>query len=522
MAQIKDLLQKCKSLATTIKVRQPGRYLPYSESERDLPAREVADTMVALYFQYFETTYRILHRPTFWTEYERYWDSPESVTTEVRLKILLVIGIGSSLSKYGDSAVAFNSTVQNWVYNAQAWLSGPLKKDRLDITGLQIHCLTIQARQIFSIGGDLVWVSMGSLMHQAMQIGLHRDPKHIPSMSILEAEVRRRLWATILEMVVQSSLDSAMPPRISFDEFDTEAPSNNSDNEMDGSTAALQPHPKGTYTETSTQLLLLDSLPIRLRVLQLLTGLHSELSFSDVLSLSAELTDAYRACGSFIAENEKSGVVAAFQRNMLHYLVHRFMIPLHYPFASKARTNPVFHYSLKASLDAAMVIVSPEPDDAFSRIMAIGGGMFREGIRLAATTISLELIAQVESQRLDGTLRRNSRRRGPLKRAVKDVISLFMERVRQGDTNVKNHTLLSMVLAYIEAIETGASSEFKVAQSAKESLELCYSILQTRASSAALQHSNDMGNTSTSLGNEQDGFELDLDLDYFFPDANFT
>jgi hypothetical protein len=84
--------------------------------------------------------------------------------------------------------------------------------------------LTNLARQIFSIGGDVVWISTGSLVHSAMQIGLHRDPKHLPAISVLQAELRRRIWYTVLELVVQLSLDSWMPPRSTFDEFDTEPP----------------------------------------------------------------------------------------------------------------------------------------------------------------------------------------------------------------------------------------------------------------------------------------------------------
>jgi hypothetical protein len=168
--------------------------------------------------------HRVLHVPTFWAEYERYWDRPESVTIDLRLKILLVVGIGSSLHDHEDAAAAHRNTemVHQWIYAAQTWLSGPLEKSRLDMTGLQIYCLTILARQIFSIGGDTVWMSMGSLVHRAMQMGLHRDPKHLPAMSLLQAELRRRLWVTILDLVVQSSLDSWMPPRISLDEFDTD------------------------------------------------------------------------------------------------------------------------------------------------------------------------------------------------------------------------------------------------------------------------------------------------------------
>jgi hypothetical protein len=119
---------------------------------------------------------------------------------------------------------------------------------------------------------------------------------------------------------------------------------------------------------------------------------------------------------------------------MFDYLVRRFLNPLHCPFASKARTNPVFYYSLKVSPDVAMAIISPEPDKGFSHLIAIGGGMFREGIRLATAVINRELIAHVVAQRLDGTLHRNFQSREPLMQAVKDMISSSLERIRQGET----------------------------------------------------------------------------------------
>ncbi|RYP85933.1 hypothetical protein DL769_000870 [Monosporascus sp. CRB-8-3] len=495
--QIGDLLRKCKNIARSSKVGRPSRHLSSPEFDFAPLSRDMADEMASLYLQSFESVYRILHIPTFWAEYRKYWDHSESVTTKLRLKVLLVIGIGSSLSEEGSRDEGFRRMVHQWVYAAQTWLSGPLEKDRLDIAGLQIHCLTNLARQIFSIGGDLVWMSTGSLVHRAMQIGLHRDPKHFPAMSVSQAELRRRLWATILEMVVQSSLDSAMPPRISFDEFDTEAPSNINDEEIGESTATLRPHPKGAYTATSIQLLLLDSLPTRLRMLNLLSGLRCEFSYQDVLKLSSEITDACRAYSSFVKENGGSGVTP-FHRNLLDYLVRRFMIPLHCAFASRARTNPLFYYSLKVSLDVSLALLSPEPDEGFSRLMA-GGGWFREGIRYASSVISLELIAQAEAQRLDGTLNRNSQYRDLLKQAMRDMISLSAERIQRGETNVKNHMFMSMVMAQTEAIEADTPCELKVAQSARDSLELCHSLLQTWAASASLPSPNDTGLTSTNL-----------------------
>ncbi|OJK04738.1 hypothetical protein ASPACDRAFT_49133 [Aspergillus aculeatus ATCC 16872] len=436
----------------SIKIGRPSRgFLPAGLASVP-PARETADAMVELYLSTFESAQRILHIPTFRAEYRRYWDEPGDITPTLRRKVLLVIGIGSSL---------------------------------LDISGLQISCLTILARQLFSIGGDTIWISMGSMVHTAMQIGLHRDPRHLPTKSVLESELRRRLWYTILKFVVQASLDSWMPPRISFDEFDTEPPSNFNDNQLNES--AAQPLPRERVTETSIQLALIRLLPIRLRIVQLLSGLHSEHSYEQVLALSSELADALQGC------NHQS--FAAFHRNLLDYLVRRFMIPLHYYFSNQARSNPLFHYSLKLSLDAALALVSPEPDSLFARLMATGGGLFREGIRCATSAISLELLAHAETQRLN-------------------------DRIRQGETNVKNHMFLRMILAQVEAVETGKAVEIEVARAARDSLELCNTILQTREHGGSML-SPDLTAIAAMEFDGTQGLELGPDFDWesFFPDV---
>lgn len=104
------------------------------------------------------------------------------------LKVQLVIAIGSGLS--GGTALPPSSKDAHhiacqWVFAAQDWLAAPLEKSRLNLDCIQIQCLLMLARQVLSIGNDLCWVAMGTLLRCAMQLGLHRDPKHFPSMSIL-------------------------------------------------------------------------------------------------------------------------------------------------------------------------------------------------------------------------------------------------------------------------------------------------------------------------------------------------
>jgi hypothetical protein len=491
VAEVKSLVRKCKALAIGIKAARPTRCPSCPNFSFVPPPRSSADAMARLYFQSFESTYRILHAPSFWSEYSQYWDDPGNVKMAHRLKIFLVIAIGSSLLEHNDKEAEFRSTVHQWIYAAQTWLSGPLEKDRVNVVGLQIQCLTILARQIFSLGGELTWTSIGSLTHLAMQIGLHRDPKHFPAMSVLQAELRRRLWATVLEMIVQSSLGSGMPPRFAFDEFDTELPSNSNDHEIDDSTTVLQPHPKDEYTTMSIQIALCGSLRTRHTILQLLNRPSPEISYKDVIRLSTEIIKACRTC-SFLTNQTGRSTMTPFHRNLLDYHIRRFLLPLNCPFSCRTRANPLFYYSRKLSVDAAVALVSPEPDEGFARLMTIGGGMFREGLRYAAIAVSLELIAQAEAQCFDMTLHRNHEYRGLLKRILQKMVSSFTERIRYGETNVKMHAFVSMVLAQAESIETGTLCEHRIALGGRDSLRFCHDLLQAQAGSVSSSWCNEL------------------------------
>lgn len=103
----------------------------------------------------------------------------------LKLKVQLVTAIGIVIHQDPTDIPDIYSTARQWLYAAQEWLSGPIKKNRISIDSLQVQCLLILARQALAIGGDIVWISMGTVVRTAMQMGLHRDPKHFKKMGIL-------------------------------------------------------------------------------------------------------------------------------------------------------------------------------------------------------------------------------------------------------------------------------------------------------------------------------------------------
>ena len=178
---------------------------------------------------------------------------------------------------------------------AQSWHSAPFQKSRMTHSGLQLHCLLLLARQTNYVGPELVGLSAGTLMRTGIHMGLHRDPNNYPKMSPFNTELRRRLWATIIEMALQTSLDCCMPPMFSSDDYDTLPPRNVDDCDIAENSELMPPtKPNTVYTDTSMQIVLLSSLPTRLAIARMLNHFRSNPSYDEVLRLSSEVSEAIR------------------------------------------------------------------------------------------------------------------------------------------------------------------------------------------------------------------------------------
>lgn len=170
-------------LARNMKASRPSRRI--STSETRFLERDCADQMARLYTSHFESAFRILHIPSFWADYSRYWENPAAAEPTLKFRVQLAVAIGCSISLAFQNSPNIRSAAFQTVHEAQNWLSGPLEKDRVSVAGLQIQCLTILARQTIAIGGDLVWIAIGTLIRTAIHLGLHRDPRHFGRMTVL-------------------------------------------------------------------------------------------------------------------------------------------------------------------------------------------------------------------------------------------------------------------------------------------------------------------------------------------------
>lgn len=516
MTDCRDLLQECKALARELKaLEKPGLGLSQLINPMSPPERKVADRLATSYFDAFETTHRIVHAPSFWSDYRQYWRDPSKAPYVLQLKVLLVVTIGSSLEDV-DECHFFRRSVLRWIYAAQMWLAGPLEKDRLNMDGVTVHCLVLFARLVLGVSVDLIWASSGALIHHAMQVGLHRDPKHLPPMPFLRAEIRRRLWATILEIVLQASLDSGMPPRVSTSDFDTAPPANVPDEVADESSMEARQLPENVFTSTSTQRILLMSVPVRIRILNAVNGIRTDLSFPEAVVLGSEMAQTIRQTSVVKSSPESTPL----QRNMLDFFLRRFLLSLHASLALHSWNDPAAQHSRKAAFDSAVAILSPEPDPHFERMMSTTAGFLKAGIRLAGGVVSLELVSHTRAQCEDLSLNRTADYRNVVGGMMSKLLSVSESQLRGNQSNVKDHMVLCTAIAEAKAVERGTSEELEIVRGAQQSLELCRALLQGRlnTASAPVQDNIETSGDNCGFGMNDDAV---FDIWTFLQDGDF-
>jgi hypothetical protein len=517
-SEIQKLVKKCKEMARVVKAERPITSYTLPDFKSHMPSRETADQLVQLYFQSFESTYRILHRGFFYKEYEQYWNDPAAAKDSFTLKLLLVLAIGTAFYDDAANGNALRSFAPQWIYAAQAWLSAPFQKARLNVVGLEVQCLLIIARQSHSLENDFLWTSVGTLMRNAMSMGFHRDPSHFPKISVFHAEIRRRMWATIIELATQSSLDCGMPPMFSYHEFDCESPSNYDDADLDEQTKVYPPRkPDSVLTDTSIQITLLRSLPTRLEISRMLNDFRSIPPYDKVIALSSELSSHIRAHSPFYTTSQLSTHrFTASAKNLLELFTQRFMLALHHRFASQAKTDPRFYYSRKMAVDASMAMfsrpssVDSDPAEEFTRTRLLSGGFFHESVSRASAAIALELISQINEDSFPGSTAGKVARK-PLHDMLEGLVEVVKRRIEFGyETNVKPCLFISMVQAQTVAMERGEDVREVIVEKAKRTAEEAYGMLKMRVTHTPLDGQTPASRAGNSEGMEENNVDWDL------------
>ncbi|KAL2871029.1 fungal specific transcription factor domain-containing protein [Aspergillus lucknowensis] len=469
-----------------------------------VPSRPIADRLVAAYFRTFESVYRIIHRPSFQRLYDRFWECrPADQTFAIQLILILSIG---SVFEPGHTS---RKSITEWIYVAQQWLDSPSDQPRLHLEAIQVHCLLLIARQATAVDGENLWISTGHLLTSAMHLGLHIDPRHLIQPSPFHAEHRRRLWATVLELIIQSSMDSGGVPLIG--DYDCAPPRNLNDDQIEND---ILPADAKEFTDTSVQIALLRSLPLRLRIARTVNNFRSGLSYEETLRFSTELLDIYREAAIVLQPADSSRQSTPFQRKLYDLMTQRFLLVLHDRFFMQAKSNPSYSYSRKLALKASFHILnlsSPTDSCDYTSLSLSGAAGFRDIPMQAAGELSDELLSRVSTdsstRSASGLVKNNDDLRGPLDA----FLSTTLTRLQISETNVKTYVIFRCFLAQVDAIQAGQGVDVNdvIRETLRDGLATAAGILEAVAGSSSQAADTLSNNTNhNELANDPDDWIL--------------
>ncbi|KAE9569238.1 hypothetical protein CGMCC3_g14602 [Colletotrichum fructicola] len=328
-----------------------------------IPSKVRCDVLVEAYSRTFESVMRILDVPVFLREYNDFWEKPAAkLTTKdepFACKLLLVVALASCVCLGVGSPTEGESAQQEvsagWIIQVKQWFEQKMltgAQSQMDMA--QILCLLALTRNIQHHPGasasSALCLGYYDPTHIGIRMGLHRES---PARGIAPAdprttELRRRLWATMLELSLQICLDEGLPPPLAPDAYNCEPPSSLADEGIGRSSS------QSDSTRSIVLIKLSGTQRLRLRILQLLNNPGADYTFEESHQLAGELS---AACNSDLntlhSMQSKQPQLSDFQVKTLDTLTRPFVLALHGRFATRACSTPAFYFSRQMRMETA-------------------------------------------------------------------------------------------------------------------------------------------------------------------------
>lgn len=351
-----------------------------------VPARAVTDGFVRLYMITFEKTYRVVHEPSFWSEYDEFWNYPEDSKPGFIAVLLLILATVRCMSPEEDLSFDLDGSSSrtealSWIRAGDLWLEQQSQKHRT-VEMYQVMCLRVIAASANSVKIKEAKIGAEALIEYLKAAGLHRDPSLLGGKcSVFDGEMRRRFWGTAMELELQASLDRGTPSSLSAP-FDCKAPLNINDEDLQ--IDALQnpaPKPSDQYTSTSYLHIASKSLPLRITLCSLINDPRTNLTYDQVLWYEQQVNEALDAIPEWTGGADKGQNQA---RTLLDVQLRQFLVMLHTPFG-RQNHSAQHRYSRMVCFEASKLIL--DQHSTLMRSQNFTLSLLRGDVLLAALSI---------------------------------------------------------------------------------------------------------------------------------------
>ena len=331
-----------------------------------LSSQEATDQLVQLYLDNYETTHRILHVPTFRAEYRDFWNAPQDARPAFVAILLAILSVvccipGRACFDHAGCSCKNRETAILWIQTCDSWIDLQSHK-HTTIEVFQLQCLSLLAKRANSFKLKRQWAFAGDLQRTAMAVGLHLEPiLHGDKINVYEREMRARLWATIVELELQASIDRGMPVAFGDKQYTARVPLNIDDEDFrELSKQMPMTKPSSQFTRTAFQHISRSSLPLRIELTSLVNSPGYHLRYEDVLQYDRRIMEFLDALPDWSKDGAHVAQISRLSRlpqAFMSFQLHRFLLLLHRPFAQRGQQNCRFSHSQLACVNAATSIL---------------------------------------------------------------------------------------------------------------------------------------------------------------------
>ncbi|KAF2132735.1 fungal-specific transcription factor domain-containing protein [Dothidotthia symphoricarpi CBS 119687] len=356
-----QLLYGCRMLATK------------EEMLAAVPTRQVVDRLVSRYFSSFEMSPAVLHSVQFLEEYEDFWRDP-SETPVIWLGLLFTIMcLAAQFQKFRLDPCSQTPTnqsleqdLQNMVETfrrniVQCLILGNYAKGGPYV--LETLMLYIAVELLSRNDAEMgVCILLGTIVQLAMHMGYHRDPKHFKSMSAFTGEMRKRVWATIVELDIGISTQMGLPRLIKQWQTDTTEPLNLQDSDFNKTTTDMPPcRPETDLTPMLYRLVKARFMATIGSIWDFATDIRSY-AYDDVMKMDKKLQETYISIPTCLKWRSMALCILdspqiIMQKMFLEIMFHRAKIVLHRKYLHCSPMMTQYGYSQQACLDAALKLL---------------------------------------------------------------------------------------------------------------------------------------------------------------------
>ncbi|KAF2198585.1 hypothetical protein GQ43DRAFT_378261 [Delitschia confertaspora ATCC 74209] len=457
-----------------------------------LPPKSTCDRLVQIYCRYFERSERVLHIPTFLQQYKSIWANSDPELCKSSCTIPLVTGALAMAYSMDDSTPPDEDTShRSYLKSAaidftQAWLDELGRKQRGELSTLQVEILLLLARTLRQELPERLWSATGSLVRSAMVMGLHMDPASVPKISPFQAEMRRRLWTTIMEMDLQASMGVGQPVSAPDIDFAPLLPTNIDDSEFDEhSTALPEPKPLSVMTDTLFQVYLASCLPQRVKAVSLLQGAPIKIDLAKAVKHGRRVEEflwrkpPVLALGSAIpSSNDPGGLL---HKILVDLFLRRPLLSLYRPLLlADHQDHPLFPEIHKSCLESSLAILSYQSHYDSGLMDDLDSGRSHQNFfymccKNDVLWAALSICQHVKMLRSVATVRQpgeNNLDETTLFDTVDRTVERLVDRIGQRGSDVKDIILLTVALRSAQ-IGAAQNRESYIRQETEKTLATC-------------------------------------------------